>query len=154
MLRISKLTDYATVILCFLARSKNDSFAATEVADGTGIALPTVSKILKLLVKAEILHATRGAKGGHRLAKAPAKISVADIINVLEGPIAITECSISLDGCQQSSVCEIKGNWAVLNKAIRTALESVSLADLVISPAGQPNEIQEINVPVASINRP
>jgi len=147
MLRVSKLTDYATVILSFMAKDANDVHAAIEIASATGIALPTVSKILKLLVHAQVLISTRGAKGGYALASAPDKITVARVISALEGPIALTECSISHQGCEQASGCGIRGNWGIINQAIHNALESVTLADM-IQPALAPAEIR---IPVASL---
>lgn len=149
MLRLSKLTDYATVILSFMARDKEHAHTATEIAEITGIALPTVSKILKLLVKAKVLMSTRGAKGGYALARNPEKISVATVISALEGPIALTECSISHQGCEQASGCDIRGNWSLINQTIHDALESVTLADL-IKPLVAP---EEILIPVASLYR-
>jgi len=149
MLRLSKLTDYATVILSFMARDKEHAHTATEIAETTGIALPTVSKILKLLVKAKVLMSTRGAKGGYALARNPEKISVATVISALEGPIALTECSISHQGCEQASGCDIRGNWSLINQTIHDALESVTLADL-IKPLVAP---EEILIPVASLYR-
>jgi FeS assembly SUF system regulator len=149
MLRLSKLTDYATVILSFMARDRSHVHAAMEIAAATGIALPTVSKILKLLVKADVLISTRGAKGGYALARVPEKISVAAIIGALEGPIALTECSISHQGCEQASGCDIRGNWGVINRTIHNALESVTLADM-IRPVVAP---EEVFVPVASLYR-
>lgn len=149
MLRLSKLTDYATVILSFMARDGKPVHAAMEIAAATGIALPTVSKILKLLVNAEVLSSTRGAKGGYALASEPERITVAAVICALEGPIALTECSISHQGCEQASGCGIRSNWSVINQAIHDALESVTLADL-IRPAMVPEEIM---IPVASLYR-
>lgn len=149
MLRLSKLTDYATVILSFMARDKTQVHAAMEIAAATGIALPTVSKILKLLVNADVLISTRGAKGGYTLARVPEEISVATVISALEGPIALTECSISQQGCEQASGCDIHGNWGLINRTIHNALESVTLADL-IRPAAMPEEVM---VPVASLYR-
>lgn len=149
MLRLSKLTDYATVILSYMAKDKSHIHAAIEIADATGIMQPTVSKILKLLVKAKVLNSMRGAKGGYGLARDPQYISVAAVICALEGPIAITECSISDDNCQQSSGCEIRGNWHLINQTIHDALESITLADLII-PVNQP---EEIKIPVAALYR-
>jgi FeS assembly SUF system regulator len=149
MLRLSKLTDYATVILSFMARDKIQVHAAMEIAAVTGIALPTVSKIMKLLVNADVLISTRGAKGGYALARVPEKISVATVISALEGPIALTECSISQQGCEQASGCDIHGNWGLINRIIHNALESVTLADL-IRPAAMP---EEVLIPVASLYR-
>lgn len=148
MLRLSKLTDYATVILSFMAREKTQ-VAAMEISTVTGIALPTVSKILKLLVNANVLISTRGVKGGYALARTPEEISVATVINALEGPIALTECSISHQGCEQASGCDIGGNWSLINQTIHNALESVTLADL-IRPAVLP---KDVFIPVSSLYR-
>lgn len=149
MLRLSKLTDYATVILSFMAKDETHVHAAMEIAAATGIALPTVSKILKSLVKAGVLISTRGAKGGYALARVPEKISVATVISALEGPIALTECSISHQACEQASGCDIRGNWSLINRTIHNALESVTLADM-IRPAVVP---EEVFIPVASLYR-
>ena len=154
MLRLSKLTDYATVILSFMARDNTHVHAAMEIASVTGIALPTVSKILKLLVNAKVLVSTRGAKGGYALAREPEKITIADVISALEGPIALTECSISQQGCEQASGCEIRGNWGLINQTIHNALESVTLADMIRPARSQdPTWVQEILIPVASLYR-
>ncbi len=148
MLRISKLTDYSIVILSFMAKDTG-KLTAIEIASATGIALPTVSKILKLLVNTGVLASIRGARGGYGLAGEPHKISVATVINAMEGPIALTECSISQQGCEQASGCDIHGNWSVINRTIQSALESVTLADM-IRPVVVPKEIL---VPVASLYR-
>ena len=154
MLRLSKLTDYATVILSFMARDNTHVHAAMEIASVTGIALPTVRKILKLLVNAKVLVSTRGSKGGYALARAPEKITIAAVISALEGPIALTECSISQQGCEQASGCEIRGNWNLINKTIHNALESVTLADMIRPVRSQdPMWGQEILIPVASLYR-
>jgi FeS assembly SUF system regulator len=151
MLRLSKLTDYATVILSHIAKENELTHSAMGVAEATGIALPTVSKILKILVNAKVLVSTRGIKGGYALARPPENISVAEVISALEGPIALTECSISHEGCEQASGCGISGNWSLINKAIQNALEAVTLADM-IKPANLPP--QEFMIPVSSIYRP
>jgi FeS assembly SUF system regulator len=149
MLRVSKLTDYATVILSFMAKDADDVHAAIGIASATGIALPTVSKILKLLVHAQVVISTRGAKGGYALAAAPDKITVAAVISALEGPIALTECSISHKGCEQVSGCGIRSNWGLINQTVHDALASVTLADM-IKPVVVP---EEILIPVASLYR-
>jgi len=149
MLRLSKLTDYATVILSFMARDNTHVHAAMEISLATGIALPTVSKILKILVNANVIISTRGVKGGYALARTPEEITVASVISALEGPIALTECSISHQGCEQASGCGIGANWSLISQAIHNALESVSLADM-IRPA---DVMKEIRIPVASLYR-
>jgi FeS assembly SUF system regulator len=130
MLRISKLTDYAIILLGQMAHDAERTYTATGLAESTGVALPTVSKILKILGKAGILTSTRGAYGGYMLAQAPERTSVAAVINALEGPIALTECEGERGGCEQSPNCHARTSWDVINRAVRTALESVSLADM------------------------
>ena len=149
MLKLSKLTDYATVILSYMAKDHTNMHAAQEVAEETGITQPTVSKILKLLVRAKVVTSVRGAKGGYLLARSPEKITVAAVINALEGPIALTECSASHKHCDQASGCDIQGNWGLINQKIFNALESVTLADMIM-PAKQP---EEIFIPVSRLYR-
>ncbi len=149
MLRLGKMTDYATVILSFMAKSQTPVHAALEISTATGIAQPTVSKILKLLLKAKVLSSTRGAKGGYALLHAPEDITVASVITALEGPIALTECSTLENSCQQVAGCQIGNNWRLVNQTVQKALESVTLADMLL-PVQSP---QEITVPVASLYR-
>jgi FeS assembly SUF system regulator len=149
MLKLSKMTDYATVILSVIAREKLRVHGALEIAEATGIALPTVSKILKILTRAGVLSSTRGAKGGYTLAREPERITVATVISALEGPIALTECSVSHKGCDQASGCRIQGNWHLINQKIAQALESVTLADMIL-PFKQP---EEFIIPVSRLYR-
>lgn len=133
MLRLSKLTDYGTVVLAYLADLEQELASAAEVANGTGIAQPTVRKLLKALGKAKLVTSTRGSLGGYRLARSAAKISAADVIDALEGPVSITECSSDHSLCDFESVCAVGGAWQRINIAIRRALTDVSLADLLRS---------------------
>lgn len=149
MLKLSKLTDYATVILSYMAKDSSRVHGAVEIAEATGIALPTVSKILKILLKAGVLVSTRGAKGGYALAREPSRITVATVISALEGPIALTECTASHKGCEQASGCRIQGNWHLINQKIGQALESVTLADMIV-PFTPPTEI---TIPVSRLYR-
>ena len=131
MLRISKLTDYGTVLLAHLAANQATVCSAADVAQATGIGLPTVSKLFKSLARAGLVTSTRGANGGYRLARGPQHISAADVIDALEGPVSITECS-SIDGdCEHEGVCSVGGAWQRVNVAIRRALQDVTLNDLV-----------------------
>ena len=131
VLRISKLTDYGTVLLANLAANRDSVCSATDVADATGIAVPTVSKLLKSLGRCGLVISTRGANGGYQLAKEPRDISAADIIDALEGPVSITECSASDSQCEHEGVCSVGGAWQKVNIAIRRALDDVSLDDLL-----------------------
>ncbi len=149
MLRISKLTDYAIIILGHMAKAPGATYAATDLAESARVASPTVSKVLKALARANILSSTRGAKGGYQLSRPPEKTTIASIIAALEGPIALTECGLENTHCEQSSSCHVRGNWSVLNRAIQTALESVTLADMA-SPMSQAPE--GFRIPISSIS--
>ena len=131
MLRISRLTDYGTVVLAHLAGLENSLASAADVAAATGIALPTVSKLLKALAHAGLVTSTRGSHGGYTLARSATDISAADVIDALEGPVSITECSSSDSHCNIESICSIGGAWQRINAAIRRALNDISLVDLL-----------------------
>jgi len=131
VLRISKLTDYGTVVLAHLAKDPDSVCSAHDVATATGIGVPTVSKLLKSLGHADLVTSTRGANGGYRLARAPADISAADVIDALEGPVSITECSGADSHCDYESICSVGNAWQRINIAIRRALEDTSLIDLL-----------------------
>ncbi len=131
MLRISKLTDYGTVVLAHLAGDPGSVCSAHDVSTATGIGLPTVSKLLKSLGHAHLVTSTRGVNGGYQLARAPADISAADVIDALEGPVSITECSGADSHCDYESICSVGGAWQRINVAIRRALEDTSLVDLL-----------------------
>lgn len=135
MLRVSKLTDYGTVVMTYLARDPTRVCSANEVATAVRIAVPTVSKLLKLLTQEGLVNSYRGAQGGYSLARDPELISVAQIIRALEGPIAFTECSVTSGLCMQEASCSIRPNWQKINGAIQTALDSVTLADMTQSVA-------------------
>jgi FeS assembly SUF system regulator len=129
MLRMSKLTDYGTMVLAQLAVGDAPLSTAAEVADATRLGQPTVSKLLKALVRAGLVVSTRGVQGGYALARPAAAISAAEIIDALEGPVAITECSAG-SGCDLESFCRVGLAWQRINQSIRQALDDVTLADL------------------------
>ena len=131
MLRISKLTDYGTVVLAQLANDPTAVSSAAEVSEATGIALPTVSKLLKSLARAKIVTSTRGASGGYQLSRDPHEISAADVIDALEGPVSITECSAADSHCDYEETCSVGNAWQRVNIAIRHALDEVTLVDLL-----------------------
>lgn len=152
MLRISKLTDYGTVLLAHLAANPAGVCSAADVAAATGIALPTVSKLLKSLAKSGLVTSTRGANGGYELSRSPAAISAADIIDALEGPVSITECS-SIDSlCEHEGVCSVGGAWQRINVAIRRALDDITLSDLLKSRSPVP-QFQFAGMPINIENK-
>ena len=131
-MRLSNMADYAVVVMG--AASRHCGFArvsATELAAETGLALPTTQKLVSILTKAGLLRSMRGAGGGIMLARPPAAITLADIIEAVEGPIAMTSC-VDADNhdCALNGSCRIRPHWAVANKAVRGALAGVSLANL------------------------
>ena len=141
MLRVSKLTDYATVVMTCLAVAGAEVVSAQQLAEQAHLEVPTVSKLLKLLAHAGLVESRRGVNGGYFLARPAKEISVADIITAMEGPIGMTECSVHSGLCNRESHCVVRVNWQRINLAIRTALESVSLADMVATPPRQPMRI-------------
>jgi len=130
MLRMGKMTDYATVVLASLAQEPATHRAAAELAERTRLGRPTVSKVLKGLQRAGMVISSRGAQGGYRLARPPEEITAAQILDVFEGPIAITECSGASSQCGIERQCRVGGAWQRVNAAIRRALEDVTLRQL------------------------
>jgi FeS assembly SUF system regulator len=130
MLRISRLTDYATVLLAALAEEPGRVQTAASLAGHTRIAAPTVSKLLKQLHRAGLVTSTRGLHGGYQLARPAAQISAAAILDALEGPVALTDCSVGHGQCEIEETCRVGRVWQRLNLAIRRALYEVSLAQL------------------------
>lgn len=136
MLRLSKLTDYAIVVLSRLSARADDRRSAAELAQDTGLPEPTVAKVLKALSRSGLVQSTRGASGGYRLTRPLEEISVATVITAMEGPIALTSCvPAATDSCSVEEFCPLRGNWQRVNQAIEVALEAVSVADMLI-PAG------------------
>ena len=130
MLRMGKLTDYATVVLASLAQEPAHHRAAADLAVSTRLKLPTVSKVLKELQRAGLVISSRGSQGGYRLARRPEDITAAQILDVFEGPIAITECSGASSRCGIERQCRVGGAWQRVNVAIRHALDDVTLYQL------------------------
>lgn len=130
MFRINKLTDYAVVLLLNMARA-GQVRAAHQIAADTGVPGPTVAKVMKALVRAGLVQSTRGSGGGYVLARPADSIAVADMIEALEGPIALTACVHDADEtCDREGFCPMSGHWNRVNAAVRKALAGVSLADM------------------------
>ena len=130
MLRIGKLTDYATVILANLAADRSRLLNAGTLSERTHIAPPTVAKLLKQMHRAGLVNSTRGTHGGYQLARDPENISAAAILDALEGPIALTECSAGSGNCDIEHTCSVGRTWQRMSVAIRRALSEVTLAQL------------------------
>jgi FeS assembly SUF system regulator len=130
MLRIRRLTDYATVILGVLAAEPERVHTATALALRTRIGAATASKLLKQLHRAALVTSSRGLHGGYKLARPAHEISAAGILDALEGPLALTDCSAGHGHCGIEDTCRVGRGWQRLNLAIRRSLAEVSLAQL------------------------
>ncbi|WOE75312.1 RrF2 family transcriptional regulator [Alterisphingorhabdus coralli] len=143
-MRLSSLADYAVVLMSAAARQCGASAVANggtgrqsarKLSQETGIPLPTAQKLVSHLAAADLLDSTRGAGGGIRLARPPATITLTQIVEAVDGPIAVTSClEAGHSDCMLASTCTVKPHWAVVNGAIRNALDAVTLADLVRAP--------------------
>ena len=132
MIKLNKITDYAVVILGLLSSRRPNKFSTSKISSYTGLSIPTVSKVCKLLNNANLIQAGRGAHGGYFCETAPSEINVAVIVEAIDGPIAITACiEESEDLCDTQSICLLSGNWNKANNAILDALRSVTLSDLL-----------------------
>ena len=131
MLRISKMTDYAVVLATHLAAVEGPH-AARDLAVQTQIPEPTASKVLKKLARAGVVVSQRGAKGGYTLARSPEQIGVDEVIEAIEGPIAVTECSDETTDslCEYETNCGVRANWQRINVAVQRALSEITLADM------------------------
>ncbi len=130
MLRISKLADYGTVVMVYLAKRSQILCNARDIALHTHLRVPTVSKLLKRLTAAGLLISTRGVAGGYRLQRPAVDISVTEIIYALDEYQGLTECSLQPNACSLRGSCHIQGNWQLISQGIAAALDSVSLDDL------------------------
>src|SRR5579885_1222685 len=138
MVRISRLTDYATVLLAVLAEQPARLQTATALAEQTRIAAPTVSKLLKQLQRAGLVASTRGLHGGYQLARPATDISAAAILDALEGPVALTDCSAGHGQCGIEQTCRVGRVWQRLKQPIRRSLYEVTLAQLAGLDPAQP----------------
>lgn len=131
MIKLGKLTDYAIVVLTQLSREGGGARSAPQLAEKTGIPEPTVAKVLKTLAREKLVDSVRGAAGGYRLSRSTEDLSLCDIIEAVEGPIAIASCvSPAEESCGAESRCPSRGKWDPVNRAIRSALQDLKLSDM------------------------
>lgn len=150
MLRISKLADYGTVVMTYMAGSPQRVSSAQEIALAVGLELPTVSKILKMLARKKLLLSLRGVKGGYLLAKPAEDISIAEIIDALESrPSGLTECSSATGLCRHESVCAVRSNWQRISKMVHEALQDIRLTEL----SRPPEHILETHIEAGAVHR-
>jgi FeS assembly SUF system regulator len=131
MMKLSRITDYGIVLMSNLASDSGETTRnAREIAAEAQLPTPVVSKILKTLARAGLLESQRGVKGGYSLARTPETITVPEMIEALEGPIGLTECSVHPGQCRQETSCHVRDPWQRINETVRRALAEVTLADL------------------------
>ncbi len=132
MIKLSKLTDYAVVILACMAEKRDLLHTASGLSLATVLPEPTVAKVLKLLARGGVITSARGVNGGYRLSHEPDNITMAAVIVALEGPVMLTSCVEGGDECcARSKDCSMKGKWNPVNAAMQKALESVSLTQMI-----------------------
>jgi len=141
MLRISKLTDYAILMMVELTRD-GEMLSAHALSERIHVEVPTASKVLKLLAGSGLLESYRGASGGYRVSRTASEISVAEVIAAIEGPIAMTECSIEEGLCAQEDNCGLRSNWQRISLAVAQALRDVSLAEMSAPMGRKSNPLQ------------
>lgn len=135
MLRVTRLTDYATVVLTVLAARPGDVLSASELADRAGLEAPTVAKVLKPLAQAGLVEGFRGANGGYRLARPADTIGLIEVVEAMEGPLGMTECSVHAGNCTIEDQCGVRANWRHINDVVVAALREVTLAQMLAPPA-------------------
>lgn len=149
MLRVTKLTDYASVVLTVLASDPATVLSASELADRAGLEMPTVAKLLKPLAQAGLVEGFRGANGGYKLARDAADISLVEIVEAMEGPLGMTECSVHSGQCGIEHSCGVRANWRRINDVVADALRGISLAEM-LRPAPPPNTRKAIAARLAN----
>ena len=145
MLRLGRLTDYGIVLMAHLAGAGPGPHAARDLAAETRLPSPAVSKLLKALTRGGLLTSARGPQGGYALARPASEITVPEMIEALEGPIALTDCTLHEGACSQESSCHVRTPWQQINRAVHDALARIRLCDL--ATANLPGTI----VPLASL---
>jgi FeS assembly SUF system regulator len=141
MLRISKLTDYAILMMVELTRD-GEMLSAHALSERIHVEAPTASKVLKLLAGGGLLESYRGVNGGYRVSRTATEISVAEVIAAIEGPIAMTECSVEEGLCSQEDNCDLRSNWQRISLAVARALRNVSLAEMSAPAHTNSNPLQ------------
>ena len=134
MLRVTRLTDYATLVLATLAQAPARVLPAAEIAERARLEPTTVAKVLRPLAQAGLVEAFRGASGGYRLARPAPGITLAAIVEAIEGPIGMTECAGEHSTCEHEPHCGLLPHWRRVNDVIADALGAVTLAQML--PAG------------------
>ncbi len=130
MLKISRLADYGMVLMHVLIQHKMATLSAKQLSELSRVPLPTVSKLLKLLADAGLVDSLRGVQGGYRLNRAPDVISVAEVINAIDGGLALTDCLLADSTCSLIGHCGLRGQWHYINEQVSQLLSKISLTQM------------------------
>jgi len=152
MLRMSKLADYGTVILTTMLQEPERARSAGEIAAVIRVPATTVSKILKILAREGLVVSLRGAKGGYALARPSSEISMAEVIEAMDGPIGVTECSITPGLCSQEKGCPVRANWQRVNRIVLQSLQQITL-DQMIQPVAETVDLSSLRKRRPLLNR-
>ena len=153
MLRVTKLTDYATVVLTVLAARPGEILSASDLAEQSGLETPTVAKVLKPLAQAGLVEGLRGVHGGYRLSRDAADISLIQIVEAMEGPLAMTECSQSESQCGIAHQCGARANWRLINDVVADALRGFTLAQMIAPPPSSSDDVRRRPIAVQVATR-
>ncbi len=130
MIRLARLADYGLLIASSLATSGGELVKLEQVAEQTDLAIPTVRKVMKLLVDAGVVKSERGVKGGYALAQPAHHISIAAILRAVDGGVALTDCCAEERLCDVMHSCTVQANWAVINQTVNEIFERLTLNDM------------------------
>jgi FeS assembly SUF system regulator len=139
MIRLSRLSDYAIVLMCEMASSRDETFSARKLHETTHISQSAIMKILKLLAIDGLVISARGARGGYSIASEPGEISILDIVKAIDGPVSVTLCTHNTtdEPCAFEAHCAAKSGWGMVNLALQDTLSRFSIADFLASHAAQ-----------------
>ncbi len=129
-MKISKLTDYGILVLNHLADVGGTKQSTEDIARAISLSVPTVRKVLKILVDVGLIQARRGAHGGYRLSRSPAQITLLSIVEAFEGTLYLTECSSSEADCEITENCSLSDHWGGINQIVSRLLASITLSDI------------------------
>ena len=147
MLRLNRMTEYAIIVLGALAQRHGETVPTGHLAASTGLTQPTVAKVSKVLLAANLVETQRGVRGGYRLEKALAYISLIDVVEAMEGPITVSDCLANAHGSHSMNhCCFMRNHLNHVNLAIRKALAEVSLEDL--NTSSKPFSLVEVSSPI------
>lgn len=130
MLRVSKMADYAMLLMVRIYTKPSKKFSAHQLSNELHLGYASVNKLLKMLHKSDLLASQRGCQGGYSACRHTASITLSDIITAIEGPIVLTSC-IDENNCSIENICGLKNRWQIVNKAISGVMDDITLQDMI-----------------------